>query len=182
MRLKCSISLFVARAECVVQVEHGPREKAPATLPACISAAHNGGSRLDNPKDYEEHDPQRESERGVGGGASTQAQLTPFMLKKKKTDEYALLAPARRPLQVYRCRRRYYWKAAAAPPPPPPLLSPPPSTPPPPPPPLIRSYINSPRSGGEPNPGVSSLPADDAIRWFILSPRPDGITATSLSR
>lgn len=134
MRLKCSISLFVARAECVVQVERGPREKAPATLPACLSAAHNGGSRLDNPKDYEEHDPQRESEggggqgRGQGGGGRGRGEHTsptyPIYAKKK----YALLALARRPLQVYRCRRRYYWKAAAAPPNPPPssLLPPPP--------------------------------------------------------
>lgn len=65
----------------------------PARLPACLSAAHNGGSRLDNPKDYEEHDPQRESEREGGeeggGGASTQAQFTSFMLKK--TGGYALL-------------------------------------------------------------------------------------------
>lgn len=171
-----------------MQVERGPREKTPATLPACLPASRLLTMEAAGwiiPRIIEEHDPQRESERGWGGGGwrgrgEHTGPIYPIYAKKKQVN-----TPSSRP-RGGRCRCIV---AAAAiigklplppsePPPHTPLLSPPPSTPPP----LILSYINSPPSGGEPDPGVSSLPADDAIRWFILSSRPDGITATSLSR
>lgn len=33
------------------------KKKKTLSFPPSLSAAHNGGSRLDNPEDYEEHDP-----------------------------------------------------------------------------------------------------------------------------
>ncbi len=47
---------------------------------------------------------------------------------------------------------------------------------------LSSSHISTPLSSGELGPEASSRPANEAIRWSILSSQPNGITAMSLFR